>query len=130
MLTMHWPAHSRRYNGIGEISRRMNHLFNGIHNTECSTCHDNSPEGKIFDQGESLLFTLDVPGISSDDINLELKDGVMTITGERQSMDLEGYKRHRLERDALKFHHSFKLPVSINSDRNSDYKVFFELFLI
>ena len=68
---------------------------------------ENSSPGKRGYQ----LPALDVPAVEPKDIDVAVKEGVLTVTGERVAEAVEtDSKVHRLERRAGKFARSFTLP--------------------
>jgi HSP20 family protein len=66
--------------------------------------------------GEYVLRT-DLPGVSEQDVSVELKDNVLTISGERKlerEDRKEGY--HRVERSSGSFARSLRLPEGIDPE--------------
>lgn len=52
-----------------------------------------------------------------EDFNLEVKDGTLTLSGERKFEEpADGVEYHRVERVAGKFSRSFYLPQTVMSD--------------
>jgi HSP20 family protein len=71
----------------------------------------------VEDDGHYLL-RADLPGLSEDDIKIELEGDVLTISGERASEHeerKEGYRR--LERASGRFARSLTLPEGVDPDR-------------
>lgn len=65
----------------------------------------------IRHEGDEWLIEAELPGLSRDDIEITVEDGVLTITGElKQSNEQEGAGYHLCERRHGKFSRSFKLP--------------------
>ncbi len=64
----------------------------------------------------------DVPGFTKDQINVEVHDGVLTISAERreetktEDTDKEGVKWHRVERSSGSLRRQVKLPATANWD--------------
>ncbi|KAJ3334332.1 hypothetical protein HDU76_000025 [Blyttiomyces sp. JEL0837] len=61
----------------------------------------------------------DVPGINKDEVNITIKDDVLTISGERKSEYEEKddkKQRHIVERRFGKFSRSVRLPQDVNVD--------------
>lgn len=80
---------------------------------------DNSfvPACEIFEGDKAFGITLDVPGMKKEDLNLEVKDNQLYITGERS----DGTKSEKgtilkSERRYGKFSRVFTLPQNVNSD--------------
>ncbi len=63
----------------------------------------------------------DVPGFTKDQINVEVHDGVLTISAEKseektEDTDKEGVKWHRVERSSGSLRRQVKLPATADWD--------------
>ena len=59
----------------------------------------------------------ELPGMKKEDINVELKDHVLTLTGEKKHEEKDEKKNyHRIERTYGKFQRSFRLPTEVKND--------------
>ncbi|XP_058097171.1 17.1 kDa class II heat shock protein-like [Magnolia sinica] len=67
---------------------------------------------------KSYVFIVDMPGVKSGDIKVQVEDGnVLTISGERKREDdKEGAKYVRMERRVGKFMRKFALPENANAE--------------
>jgi len=77
------------------------------------------PRVQIEDTGTALRVRAEVPGLSANDIELELKQDVLTISGERPVTAPEGYSVHRQERPTVKFSRSLSLPAPVDLEKVS-----------
>jgi len=59
---------------------------------------------------------MEIPAIARDDINVSVKDGVLTVTGERKMEKEEDGKVHRVERQYGRFSRSFRLPENVDEE--------------
>jgi HSP20 family protein len=60
---------------------------------------------------------MDVPGVASEDIEVTFQDGVLRLTGSRESEKrTEEDKMIRVERSSGSFVRQFRLPTSVDSD--------------
>ncbi|MCK6509215.1 Hsp20/alpha crystallin family protein [Myxococcota bacterium] len=75
------------------------------------------PKANLFDQGERLLLTLQVPGLKEENLTIEANAENLTVRGERKVQAPEGYRAHRQERASLQFSRSIALPVRIDVER-------------
>lgn len=76
-----------------------------------------SPPTEITENEKNYFLSLDVPGIKKDDIKIEVLDGRLVISGERQSeqkTDTEGYQR--TEKTYGTFKRSFSLPKAVDTE--------------
>lgn len=58
-----------------------------------------------------------VPGIDPNDLELNLMQGTLTLTGERKEPDHQGTTWHRNERGMGKFMRTIELPDAIDSNK-------------
>ena len=72
------------------------------------------PRVSLWDEGSNLVLRADVPGLTDKDVQLQLAEDVLTITGQRRSDAPEGYSVHRQERLPARFSRSFQLPVKVD----------------
>lgn len=68
-------------------------------------------------EGE-LILTADLPGMSEEDVEIEIKDNVLTISGERTaSTEQQERGYHRVERSVGRFSRSLTLPEGVDADQ-------------
>ncbi len=76
-----------------------------------------SPQVEMFERGNELVLRADLPGLSKDDVNVELADDAITIEGERKNEHEEkhdGY--YRSERSYGKFYRRIPMPDGIRAE--------------
>lgn len=74
------------------------------------------PAVDLVQEGERYVLRADLPGLTEDDVKIEVSDGVLTVSGERSSQGEErndGY--YRLERSSGRFSRSVRLPVGVDA---------------
>jgi len=75
------------------------------------------PAMDVVETAEHFVLRADLPGMSQDDVHIELEDNVLTISGERKSeheQRNEGY--YRVERASGSFSRSLTLPEGVEAD--------------
>jgi HSP20 family protein len=74
-----------------------------------------NPAVDIEEKDGKLIVKADLPGVKKEDIHVELKDGYLTVRGERK-MEKEDKKKnyHRIERAYGSFERSFVMPEGVN----------------
>lgn len=77
--------------------------------------HDFTPECDIIESDETYVLKLDLPGLSKKEINIALKEHVLTVKGERAQELGEDAKYRRQERSIGVFSRSFALPENVNT---------------
>ena len=61
--------------------------------------------------------SMDLPGLSADDVNIEIEDGKLTISGERTAETKEeGKTYHRVERRHGSFKRMVNLPKAVDAE--------------
>lgn len=74
------------------------------------------PAMDLAETEDHLVLTADLPGLGEDDISIEIKDGVLTIAGERRGgSEQNGKGYHRVERSFGRFSRSLTLPAGIDA---------------
>lgn len=76
------------------------------------------PAMDLAETDDSLVLRADLPGMTEDDVEIEIKDGVLAISGERKSESEEkGEGYHRVERAFGRFTRSLQLPKGVDADK-------------
>jgi HSP20 family protein len=91
----------------------FNRFFNQI-DQELTSERSFSPAVDIYEAHENLVFTCELPGFEKEDIEINVDNGRLTISGERKFEEQEGRDYHRLERWYGKFFRSFQLPTTVD----------------
>ena len=74
------------------------------------------PPVNFFEKDGGLVLLAELPGVKKDDVNLEVKDNLLRIQGERKVDYGEGISYHRRERGNFKFDRSLKLPFRVDDE--------------
>ncbi len=109
---------------LNTIQNEMNRLFNTFFDQPTPTGRGGTtsrrwmPAMDLIETADHYVLRADLPGLSDDDdVNLQLEDNVLTISGERTAQheqDEEGY--YRIERAFGSFARSLTLPDGVNPD--------------
>jgi HSP20 family protein len=78
------------------------------------------PAMDLVETDEHLVLRADLPGLTKDDVELEVKDGVLTISGERKAEHeekSEGF--YRVERAFGRFSRSLTIPDGVDAEQIS-----------
>lgn len=76
--------------------------------------HDFTPTCDIIESEKEYKILLDLPGLTKKEINIALKDHVLTVKGERAGELAEDESYRRQERKHGVFSRSFALPENVN----------------
>ena len=106
---------------LGTIQNEMNRLFNTFF--EQPTGRGDGPSARrwippmdLVETPDHFIVCADLPGISDEDLTIQLEDNVLTLSGVRnpEHAQQEGY--YRLERAFGAFSRSLTLPEGVNAD--------------
>lgn len=76
-----------------------------------------SPQVEMFERGKNIVVRADLPGLTKDDVNVEVADNGITIEGERKNEDnKKGDGYYRSERMYGKFYRRLPLPDGVNAE--------------
>lgn len=74
------------------------------------------PPVDIFERGESLVLRAEIPGVKSEDVDVRVENGVLTLQGQRtREEEIEERNAFRLERQFGAFTRSFSLPTTVDA---------------
>ncbi len=77
-----------------------------------------SPRTDLLETDDSFRLRLDVPGMSKDDITINLQNNTLTVSGERTSERTEEDEEYvRVERAFGTFHRTFTLPDAVDVEQ-------------
>ena len=106
---------------LGTIQNEMNRLFNTFFDgpTPASTGVYRRwiPAMDLVETDHDFVLRADLPGLSEGDVNIEVEDNVLTISGERKAEHEErkaGYVR--IERSSGSFRRTLTLPAGVDPE--------------
>lgn len=80
-----------------------------------------SPAVSIAETNDDIVLTAEVPGLTEEDIGVELENNVLTVSGEKTEERREedgGERRYHLwERSYGSFRRSFTLPTNVEAEK-------------
>ncbi|MGF1469497.1 MAG: Hsp20/alpha crystallin family protein [Sandaracinaceae bacterium] len=103
-----------RWDPFSEISRLQSDLNRMWGESPSSSF---APAVDIFEEESAILLKAEVPGMRSEDIHVNIDNGVLSLSGERKLENeekREGY--HRVERRYGSFTRSFVLPKTVDPE--------------
>jgi HSP20 family protein len=83
-----------------------------------------APMANVAETETHYEVTIELPGMTPEEFNVELRNGELWVTGERkEEKDEKGKTFHRSERRHGEFKRVFVLPAAINEDKvAAEYK--------
>ena len=100
----------------GDMNRLFDRFFEGRGTNGASRRW--IPAMDLVETEDALVLRGDLPGMSEDDVDIEIKDNVLTVSGERKAEHeekSEGF--HRVERAFGSFSRSLTLPRGIEAEK-------------
>ena len=116
------------WNDMWHTTNRFNRLFGRafaptrVFDENCDCVW--RPVVDIYAEENGVALKADLPGIDKKDISIDVKDGVLTLSGERSGKsETEEKNFYRRERTYGKFQRVFTLPEGVNAeDIKADFK--------
>jgi HSP20 family protein len=107
---------------LTSVQRDINRLFGNFFDSTTRAAYSGAPRRwfpavDLVEDGDHYVLRADLPGLSEDEVKVEVEDHVLTISGERKSEREEhkdGY--YRLERASGTFSRSLRLPEGVDAD--------------
>jgi HSP20 family protein len=105
---------------LDSLQGDMNRLFDRFFDSRApnGTSRRWIPAMDLVETGDHLVLRGDLPGMTEDDVDIEIKDHVLTVSGERKAENEEqGEGYHRVERAFGSFSRSMTLPQGIDPEK-------------
>ena len=109
---------------LTSLQTEMNRLFNTFFDTPSGGGGGNGgalrrwlPPMDLVETEDHFVLRADLPGLSEEDVSIELEDSVLTVAGERKTEHedkKEGF--YRMERSFGQFRRSLTLPEGVDAD--------------
>src|SRR3954451_15722145 len=100
------------------FSAEFNRLFDTLFQPVSNSTQRWAPPMDLVEADDHFVLKADLPGLSDDDVTIEVQDGTLTISGERKSEHETREKGwYRLERSFGRFSRSLSLPDGVEPDR-------------
>jgi HSP20 family protein len=113
---------------IEDLSHRLDRMFgrSGLATTSGETLAfpDWAPSVDVAETAEEFQIKAELPGVKKEDLEVNVENGVLTLSGERrQEKEEKGKKFHRVERSYGSFMRSFTLPDDVAAEKlHAEYK--------
>ena len=115
-----------RWNPLGEmtgIQNRLNRMFNVPYWPQGRMSDETgmgmwNPAVDLYEKDDHFVIKAELPGVDKKDIAIDLKDRVLTLSGERSyENEVKEENYYRRERSYGKFQRAFTLPADVDSDK-------------
>ena len=75
-----------------------------------------TPAVDLYETADRFVLSIELPGLTRDQIKIELQHDVLSVRGERMVQHEQGAQFHRVERGHGPFMRSFPLPQPVDAD--------------
>jgi HSP20 family protein len=128
MAIMRYPFRSPTYTAwrdFDEVTDRLARFFGDV-NDRRGSGGIWAPPVSVAETGDELIFTAELPGLSENDVSIDIENDVLTISGEKTEERTEGEEErnyHVWERSYGSFRRSFTLPRAVNTaDASAEFE--------
>ena len=100
------------------FSSEVSRLFNTMFAPGDARSQRWMPAMDLVEEGDHFVLKADLPGLSEEDVSIEIEDNVLTISGERHEETRRDQRQgwHRVERTFGRFSRSLSLPEGIDPE--------------
>ncbi|KPQ05704.1 MAG: HSP20 family protein [Rhodobacteraceae bacterium HLUCCA12] len=112
---MLYPFHTGRRDPFALMQSLLGDLNRA---TPTRTAQPSFPAINVWQGDDAVAITAELPGVDPGDIDISVKDNVLTLSGESKVPDVpEGSRWHRNERRYGKFTRALHLPFAASDDK-------------
>ncbi|HEV3047464.1 MAG TPA: Hsp20/alpha crystallin family protein [Solirubrobacteraceae bacterium] len=123
MALVRWVPASQPARELESFQQEVGRLFGSFFDSPTGARRANVagrfvPAVDLVEEDERYVLRADLPGVSEQDVKVEVQDNVLTVSGERRSEReerKEGY--HRVERASGSFSRSLALPEGVDAQQ-------------
>ena len=102
---------------IAQLQGEMGRLFNGLLEGQGRASQGWIPPLDVWETESELVYAFDLPGIPEDKISVELEDGALTVSAEREKqVEQTGDRYFRFERRYGTFARTIAVPQGVSDD--------------
>ncbi len=99
------------------FSQEFDRLFTRLFDAQNASPQRWVPAMDLTEAEDHFVLKADLPGLSEDDVSIEVQDNTLTISGERRAEHVQREKGwHRIERSFGRFSRALSLPDGVNPD--------------
>ena len=102
---------------IASLQNEMSRFMNGLLEGNGRTNEAWVPALDVWETESEIVYALDLPGVPEEKISVELDEGALTITGERERVGEQSDERfYRFERRFGRFSRTVGVPQGVTED--------------
>lgn len=114
-MTRGWDPHF----DFSKVTDEMDRMFSDVHRALSlrSVPRGTFPAMNVYESADKVTVKAEIPGVSKDDLDLEITGNLLTLKGKRENRELEkDVQSHRFERVSGRFSRTLSLPEDIDPD--------------
>lgn len=117
------PDHSSSVSPFFTLQREMNRLFDSVfHGVGLAPFGSGWPSVEVSETDKEVKVTAELPGLDEKDIEINVNDDMLTISGEKRS-ETDDKERNYSERYYGRFERRISLPAVVDDERaKASYK--------
>ena len=112
------------FSELASLQNELSRFMNGLHEGNGRTTQSWIPTADVWETESEVVYAFDLPGIPEDKISVELDEGALTITAERErEQSVEDGRFYRFERRFGSFTRTIGVPQGVTeSDVKAEYR--------
>ena len=116
LVTPVWRSRALSRNLFNEFDSLFDNLIDSQERQSYSLDCD------VEESEKYVLFSFDLPGLNEKEINIEVKDALLVVSGERKAVIVDESSRSFKGRKYGEFKHYFRIPKFVNTEKiEADY---------
>jgi HSP20 family protein len=118
MAIARWTPMGNLQSFQDEMNRLFNQFFRGGTGEEAGWgLRTWTPPVDIYETDDALILKAELPGVSKDDVNVDIHNNTLILRGERKhEAEVKEENYHRVERAYGTFQRSFVLPTLVDQE--------------
>jgi HSP20 family protein len=119
MAVVRWTPMGNLRSFQEEMNRMFHEFFRGGNGGEQGWWAGAwTPPVDIYETDEALILTAELPGVSKDEVSIEVHNNTLTLRGERKhKAEIAEDRYHRAERAYGAFQRAFVLPTMVDQEK-------------
>ena len=103
---------------LNDMDKMISNVFENDWNFPVRSKTNWSPPVDVKETDDSFTLTTDIPGLTKKEVNVNVSDGIVSISGERKfENEKESDNYHYRERQYGSFLRTFNLPETVNEEK-------------
>ena len=112
------------FSELASLQNELSRFMNGLHEGNGRTTQSWIPTADVWETESEVVYAFDLPGIPEDKISVELDEGALTISAEREREEsVEDGRFYRFERRFGSFTRTIGVPQGVTeNDVKAEYR--------